>query len=114
MSIGDSFVGRRPRADAPHAPPRARTDRLEACLECAAFVGGAGDPAARHRPDRREIERGVARLSAPGPRRTTLVATGVRVGYRARPCPCCRRPGWGERTVVERTVSEGAEDDEAE
>ena len=117
VSVDRAPVARDAPAGSPAAAPRAslrtRTDRLEVCPDCAAFVAGAGDPAARHHPDRREIERGAARLSAPGPRRTTLVATGARLGHRARPCPCCRRPGWGERTVVERTVTEGVEDDEA-
>ena len=113
VSVDRTPVARDAPADScaavPDVAPRTRADRLEVCPDCAAFVDGAGDPAARHHPDRREIERGVARLSAPGPRRTTLVATGARLGYRARPCPCCRRPGRGERTVVERTVIEGAE-----
>ena len=90
----------------PDGPPaaRARVDRLEVCLDCEAYVAGAPTSLVPGDLDLREIERGVARLSAPNGRRTTLRSTGVAVGERLAPCACCRRPVAGARAVLERTV----------
>ena len=112
MSTSDSFVARTGRVDrapetreAPAEAPRSLTSRLAVCLECEAFVAGTDAATARRDPERREIERGVARLSVPG-RRTTLRPAGVRLGHASTPCACCRRPGAGARVVLERTVAD--------
>ena len=95
------------RADAPRtAPARVRTERLAVCPECDAFVRGEGPVPVRGAPERREIERGVARLGASGGARAALRATGVALGCREKPCACCRRPSPGPRVALERTVIE--------
>ena len=92
----------------PDGPPAARAgarvDRLEVCLDCEAYVAGAPTSLVPGDLDLREIERGVARLSAPNGRRTTLRSTGVAVGERRAPCACCRRPVAGARALLERAV----------
>lgn len=91
-------------------PGRTRTDRFEVCTDCAALV--RGEAPTDDAVDLREIERGLARLTAPIGRRGTLRDAGESAGHRNAPCACCRRPLPGARVVIERTLRAGLEPDE--